>query len=345
MAQDNPAMIDSLKLLSHLLFSELEDDAGRTLADAARIELAASALDWMAVKPAGRPKVRARKLATASGDLATVEIVNDDMPFLVDSIIGEVHAQGLHARLVLHPIIKVQRGDDGQLERIIGAGDRNWGDGHQESLIVVLLDDIGQARVEALVAAIEQTLADVRVAVSDWQSMLSRFDRVIQALESNPPPIAPGLLTESLAFLRWLRDGQFTFLGCREYRLADSGAASEQVPVAGTGLGVLRDPSVHVLSRGGDALVMTPEIRKLLLNPQPLIIAKSNIMSRIHRRVYMDYVGIKTFDVQGALSGELRLVGLFTSQAYTQPARLIPDRKSTRLNSSHIQKSRMPSSA
>ncbi len=324
MAQDSPAMIDSLKLLSHLLFSDLEQDAGRMLADAARLELAASTLDWMATKPAGRPKVRARKIAMASGDLAAVEIINDDMPFLVDSVIGEVHAQGLHARLVLHPIFKVQRRDDGQLERIVGAGDRNWGDGHQESLIVVLLDDLGQARVDALVAAIEQTLADVRVAVSDWQSMLSRFDRAIQALESNPPPIAPGLLTESLAFLRWLRDGQFTFLGCREYRLVDGGAASEQVPVAGTGLGVLRDPSVHVLSRGGDALVMTPEIRKLLLNPQPLIIAKSNIMSRIHRRVYMDYIGLKTFDAQGTLSGELRLVGLFTSQAYTQPARLIP---------------------
>ena len=323
-ARDPAAVSDPAKYLLQLLFSEHQREVEELLDEKSQRDTGAAALELMAEKPAGRPRIRTRNVVGRSGLLTVLEILNDDMPFLVDSIMGELRAHGLAARLILHPIVKVRRDAGGKLEAIEGPGDRNWGDGQQESLIVVILDDIGQEGVESLIAAIGETLAQVRVSVTDWQTMLSRFDRAIQALESNPPPVAPGLLSESLAFCRWLRDGQFTFLGCREYRLIDSAGTGEPVPVEGTGLGVLRDPAVHVLGREGDALVMTPEIRSFLLKPQPLIIAKSDIMSRTHRRVFMDYVGLKIYDKSGSLAGELRLVGLFTSQAYTQPAQLIP---------------------
>ena len=325
MAHPTPTAIETSKLLANLLFSHVSPDATELLTSTLSADIAESAVAWMEQKPPGRPKIQVRRTEGASSAFAVIEILNDDMPFLVDSVVGEMQARGLAVRLLLHPIIKVERDAKGKLERVMGAGDRNWGDGHQESLIVVVLDDIGKETADDLAAAIERTLADVRAAVYDWQSMLGRFDKTIEALAGSPPPIAPGLLSETLAFCRWLRDGQFTFLGCREYRIAGGGAElGEPVPVDGSGLGVLRDPSVHVLSRGGDALPMTPEIRAFLLKPQPLIIAKSNIMSRIHRRVYMDYVGLKTYAKDGTLAGELRLVGLFTSQAYTQSARQIP---------------------
>ena len=324
MAQDTPAMSASVKSLTDLLFSRLGSDGPEPLSPSLRADLVHSALDWMASRVAGRSKIRIRPLIDGDNTLAVLEVLNDDMPFLVDSVIGEVQARGLSVRLVLHPTLKVQRDVNGNLEQIGGAGNSNWGDGHQESLIVILLDEIAPATADELTSAIATTLAGVRVAVADWQTMLSRFDRTIQAIETNPPPVAPGLLSETLAFCRWLRDGQFTFLGCREYRLTNSAGGRESVAVEGTGLGVLRDASVEVLTRNGDALAMTPEITKFLSSSQPLIITKSNIMSRIHRRVYMDYVGLKTYTKDGAIDGELRIVGLFTSQAYTQSARQIP---------------------
>ncbi len=324
MAHDAATFSNSAKLLAELLFSSLAADTQHPLSAKLQAEVAAAAVDLMATRTAGRPSIRVRDLEDGAHGRTVLEVLNDDMPFLVDSVIGEVQSRGLAVRLVLHPILKVQRHDDGRLDAILSAGNSNWGDGHQESLIIVMLDALAPGEATELGKAIGTMLDDVRVAVADWQTMLSRFDRTIQAIETNPPSVAPGLLSETLAFCRWLRDGQFTFLGCREYKLARTNGVDEPVAVEGTGLGVLRDASVQVLSRDGDALAMTPEIAKFFASPQPLIITKSNIMSRIHRRVYMDYVGVKTYSKDGALSGELRIVGLFTSQAYTQPARQIP---------------------
>ena len=324
MAQDTAAMSTSIKLLTDLLFPSLPADAREPLSPSLRTELSTAALEWMETRSPGQPKIRIRTVTDGGAAFAILEVLNDDMPFLVDSVIGEVQARGLAIRLVLHPILKVQRRPDGILDAIVGAGNSNWGDGHQESLIIVVLDEITPEIAADLSAAISLTLADVRIAVTDWQSMLSRFDRTIQAIESYPPPVAPGLLSETLAFCRWLRDGQFTFLGCREYRLTGAGQENQPVVIEGSGLGVLRDPHLHVLTRDGDAIAMTPEIAKFASSSQPLVITKSNIMSRIHRRVYMDCIGLKTYGRDGAITGELRIVGLFTSQAYTQPARQIP---------------------
>jgi glutamate dehydrogenase len=272
----------------------------------------------------GRPRIATRAARFAGGPVTVVEILNDDMPFLVDSVMGEIQAGGHAVHLVLHPILKVRRSPAGALEAILGPGDRNWSDGRQESFIAVHLDPLGEPEARRLAEAIGDTLEEVRLAVADWQAMLSRFDAAITALERSPPRIAPGLLSESLAFCRWLRDGHFTFLGLREFRLDGDETTGDIVPVDGTGLGILRDPTRLVLSRNGEGLVMTPQIRAFVFAPQPLIITKSNLLARVHRRVNMDYVGLKTYDTAGRLAGELRLVGLFTSQAYTEVPRQIP---------------------
>jgi glutamate dehydrogenase len=315
-----------LNTFATLLYAGADPEGIGPLAPELLASLASDAFAFIAERPRGRHKCRVRPVEhpAGSGPLSVLEVINDDMPFLVDSVMGEIQVQSLAARLVLHPIFKVRRSDKGMLESIPGAGDRNWADGTQESFISVHLDPLDAAAAEALADGISLALDDVRRAVADWHSMLARLDRAIEALERNPPQVAPGLLAETLDFCRWLRNGQFTFLGCREFRLKGDAEAGELVPVDGSGLGVLRDPTLHVLSRGGDALAMTPEIRRFVFSPQPLIITKSSIQSRIHRRVYMDYVGLKSYAEDGGLVGELRIVGLFTSQAYTQPPRHIP---------------------
>ncbi|NEV00597.1 NAD-glutamate dehydrogenase, partial [Bradyrhizobium uaiense] len=122
---------------------------------------------------------------------------------------------------------------------------------------------------------------------------------------------------------QWLCADNFTFLGVREYRFSPDSEASDDI-TTGEGLGILRDPDVKVLRRGNDMVVMSPEIREFMHEPTLLIVIKANVSSRVHRRIRMDYVGIKLYSPDGRLEGELRVVGLFTSGAYTRSARQIP---------------------
>jgi glutamate dehydrogenase len=322
------ASASALGTFAALLYDGCPADALAPYTAQSLAQLARGAFEFLAEKRPGRHSIRTRHASLRSdGDaqkLTVLEIVNDDMPFLVDSVMGEIQARGLAVQLVLHPIMKVCRTASGTLDGILGPGDRNWGDGDQESFIAILLDPLSDSVARELAETLSALLDEVRIAVTDWRTMLARLDRAIQTLESTPPPIGPGLLSESLSFCRWLRDGQFTFLGLREYRLEGDAETGVLTSVEGSGLGVLRDPAVHVLSRRGERLTMTPEIRAYVFAPQPLIITKSNIFSRIHRRAHMDYVGLKTYQTDGSLAGELRMVGLFTSQAYTQPPSEIP---------------------
>jgi glutamate dehydrogenase len=311
-----------------LLYGQIDADGltGYGAKDLARF--AAEAFDFIADKPSARHKIRLRN-ATASGNgaqagLVVLEILNDDMPFLVDSVMGEVQAHGLMPTLVLHPIFRAKRTAAGRLTAIRGPGERGAGDDSQESFITLHLPPLDDASRADLEQSLSQVLDGVRSAVGDWQPMLARLDQAILALERSPPNLPRDVLTESVAFLRWLRDGQFTFLGIRDYRLEGSEETGELVPIPGSGLGVLRDPSVFVLSRRREALLMTPEIRRSFFAAQPFIITKSNIFSRIHRRAHMDYVGLKTYRPDRSISGEIRIVGLFTSKAYTEPPRQIP---------------------
>ncbi|MGE8940393.1 NAD-glutamate dehydrogenase [Leptospira interrogans] len=316
-----------LKIFSTLLFAGAPDGVEQ-FTPQALAAISRDALAFAQSRVPGHHAIRAqeRTLETEKGPHAftAIEIINDDMPFLVDSIIAEIQHRGLTASMVLHPILKVSRSGQGKLNKILGPGDRNWGDGSQESWIVLVLSPTTEDALKSLTDSLSTVLDDVRVAVADWHAMTDRLDRAVRTLQGSPPAIAPGLLSESLAFCRWLLDGQFTFLGMREYRLVGNAETGELVPMDGTSLGVLRDPATHVLSRRNTPLTMTPEIRAHIFAPQPLIITKSNVVSRVHRRVFMDYVGVKTYKPDGSLAGELRIVGLFTSHAYTQSPQQIP---------------------
>ncbi|HET7022058.1 MAG TPA: NAD-glutamate dehydrogenase, partial [Xanthobacteraceae bacterium] len=193
----------------------------------------------------------------------------------------------------------------------------------RESVIYVHIERIEEeARRAEIVEAIERVLADVRVCVHDWRAMMARVADVIAGLKANPPPLPAAEIEEAIAFLEWLADNNFTFLGVRDYRFTDSEEALE--PVFETGLGILRSRDLRVLRRWNEPLVITPQVRAVLQQPTLLIVTKSAMRSRVHRRVYMDYVGVKRFDRRGKLVGEFRIVGLFTSTAYTRSTRSIP---------------------
>ena len=150
--------------------------------------------------------------------------------------------------------------------------------------------------------------------------MLARVGEVIAELKNNPPPLPVDEIAEAIQFLQWLLANNFTFLGLRDYKLA----ATRSEPYLDSALGIMRSREMRVLRRGTELLEFTPEIMAFLQEPRPLIIAKANMRSRVHRRVYLDYIGVKRFDAGGNLIGEFRIVGLFTSTAYTRTAHSIP---------------------
>ena len=235
-------------------------------------------------------------------------------------MLGEISERALDIRLLVHPVFTVERDEAGRLTAFRGT---NKGEGRRESFIhihVAGLDDDGQ-RAE-IVAALEEVLADVRVAVADWRPMLARASDVAAELKANPPPLPAEEIAEAIQFLQWIAADNFTLLGVRDYGYTDSGHALE--PKFETGLGLLRSHEMRLLRRGDQLVTITPEIHEFLKEPKLLIMTKAAARSRVHRRVYLDYIGVKRFDRDGKLVGECVLCGLLTSTAYTRSVRAIP---------------------
>lgn len=255
-----------------------------------------------------------------------VHVINDDTPFLFDSILNEFNENGFNPKFILHPLIFVKRDAKANLVKVVG-DDEYSGDMSgvaRESHIHVVIDKLSDDEQKKLVAGLENTLNNVRFAVQDWKPMGARLQKVLDTYSQKAPNVPPAELEESMDFLRWLLDDNFTFLGVREYCFESDSLDGNFVHVDDSGLGVLRDIEVEVLKRGDKNLAVTPEILDFILRPEPIFVAKANIKSVVHRRTYMDYIGLKLYDDNGDISGELKVVGLFTSVAYTSSPMRIP---------------------
>ena len=283
---------------------------------------AAAAWAFLAERRAGEPKIRITNPPPLGGDrhktISIIEIVNDNMPFLVDSVLAELAERQIDLRLVAHPVINVTRDAGGRLIAFSALMPQQ----SRESFIHLHVERIDEeAQRTDIVVALGEVLGEVRRAVADWKPMLARAGELITDLKNNPSLLPAEEISEAIAFLEWLVADNFTFLGMREYAITGD---QQFEPRHDTDLGVLRHRELRVLRRGHELISVTPEILAFLQEPQALIIIKSNVRSHVHRRVYMDYIGVKRHDPQGRLIGESRIIGLFTSTAYTRPARSIP---------------------
>jgi glutamate dehydrogenase len=307
-----------INFLAELFARAAPEDLERYRADQL-VALAEQAWAFLAQRTAGAPKVRFGAAALVPG-VSVLEIVNDDMPFLVDSVLGELNERGLEISLLVHPVFTVERDATGALHGFEGS---RKGGGQRESFIHIHIDGLDDAAQRAdIVHALEDILAQVRVCVEDWQTMLARAREVIADLRKDPPPLAADEIAEAIQFLEWLAGDNFTLLGARDYTYTDSEQALE--PDFETGLGLLRSHEMRLLRRNGQPVTITPEIREFLEEPRLLIVAKATVRSRVHRRVPLEYIGVKRFDNDGKLIGERRFCGLFTSTAYTRSTRAIP---------------------
>jgi glutamate dehydrogenase len=300
-----------------ILFSKVADEDIARVTFEQREQLALSALHYLSVRNSQDSSIRL--VDGVLPNTTILEIINDDMPFLLDSALAELSDRGIEPRLVAHPIIGVVRDIHGNLCSI----EPNFNAHARESLIHIHLPLLAvEAKRQSLIQALTLAYQDVQRSVADWASMKGRLAQAIIAYKTNPPPLEASEISEAVAFLEWLQADHFILLGTRDYRFPDGIGAAD--PNEGSGLGILRDPSVKILRRGNELVTITPEVRAFLSEPAALIITKSNVKSRVHRKAHMDYIGVKLFDAKGNLTGELRVAGLFTSTAYNASARSIP---------------------
>ena len=252
-----------------------------------------------------------------------IELVSEDMPFLVDSITMEINRQGLTVHLVIHPVMKLRR-KAGVLTEVMA--DRGGDAGRFESLIHVEIDRrTEREQLDALRDGLLRVLADVRAAVEDWDGMRARIGDILAETERNPPPGPAAELDEQRAFLRWLAEGNLVLLGARDYELVrdDEGSGGDVLrAVPGSGLGILRERGEAAPSLA--FAQMPPELRAYARQPNLLTLTKANTRSTVHRPGYLDYVGVKRFDDRGEVVGERRLLGLYTSSAYSTRLEAIP---------------------
>jgi glutamate dehydrogenase len=244
-----------------------------------------------------------------------VQIVTDDMPFLVDSVRMAMTALGLGIHLVIHPMLRVVR-EDGRYVRVEeGAANEAW--------MYLEVDRCDGARQEALRQRLVASLDDVRVAVADWRPMRERCDELAHELEHSVLPLGTGEAARASQFLRWLSDDHLVFLGYREYDFTrDADGQDVVVAAPGTGLGLLRDgrrvEEPHPLSS------VTDEARRMIFAPSVLMLTTANSRSTVCRADYLAYIGVKKFDREGRVIGERRFLGLYNSDVYRDSVLDIP---------------------
>ncbi len=286
-----------------------------------------SAAEWAAIlrsnlefsmqRTPGRARVRVFNPAADAGfgaGATVVQMVNDDMSFLVDSVGMALAAQGLATHGIVHPVFQVTRDAAGMLQSV--------GAGHAESLIHVDVDRLGgDPELQALQDGIDRAIDDVRAAYGDWQAMRGRMEAVADELGSRRMPASDAMRAEAQEFLRWAADNHFTFLGYREYEVTEREGQRVLAAKPGTGLGIMRaDGELKPRPLTGLAGAgLTPGV-----SIDPLILTKTNSRSTVHRPGYMDYIGVLCFDAAGNAVAEQRFLGLYTSSAYNRRPWEIP---------------------
>jgi glutamate dehydrogenase len=270
----------------------------------------------------GKPKVRVYNPDGAADGWTSphtiIEIVNDDMPFLVNSVTAAVNESGREVRLVIHPILRVARDAEGALAALDPAQD-----GLRESWMQIAVNrEPDDAERAALAVRLEAVLGDVRAAVSDWQRMRRALRGIAAEIERHTPPLPPAEIAEGVAFLRWLDDDNFTYLGFREYVFP--GVAADRPDPAARPLGILapgRDPVFDGLR---DLAALPPEVQDFVRRRELLIIAKTERRASVHRPAHMDAIGVRRLNEAGEIVAVRVFVGLFTSVAYSRSPLAIP---------------------
>jgi glutamate dehydrogenase len=274
---------------------------------------------FAAQRPVGTVRLRVYNPEIASDGWSSphtiVEVTNDDMPFLVDSAVAAINQSGRAVRLLIHPILNVARDESGSMTALdppAGGIRESW-----MQIAITREPDAGERA--ALAARLTAVFDEVRAAVADWHPMRQRLRAIAAEIRGAPPPLPEADIFEGTAFLEWLDDDHFTYLGFRDYEFPGAGTGPVLPP-----LGILAEARVSALGGLSDLASLPPKVQEFVRRRELLIVAKTQRRSNVHRAAHMDAVGIRRFGPAGEVVGLRLFLGLFTSLAYSENPRAIP---------------------
>ena len=304
---------DEAALFVETFYSRMSPEEYRIRDPKAWAALARGFLQFARTRKRGQPAIRIFNPTLDEhgweSQHTVIQIANDDMPFLVDSVSMVLANDDIGIHVLGHPVMAVRRDQDGN---VLG-----FGEGDAESLMHIEIDRQSEsADFARLERNIQATLDDVRLCVTDWAAMRDRALQSAEHLAQAPTPLPEARVNEACDFLRWAADDHFIFLGYREYELVEADGDSVLRPLPGTGLGLLRNDQRAGRSRSVRGLMAS--LGAPGAEPDALILTKTNARSSVHRAGYMDYVGVLEFDASGRACGERRFIGLYTSGAYNR---------------------------
>ena len=308
----------ALQRFAELYFTQLPADEAERLGEARLADILASHFRLLQTYDGTAPKIRV--FNPQEGGYTVVEIVMRDRPFLVDTLMMGIESHHLTLHRLLNNIMHVSRDADGHIDNITPAADS---DEKHLSIMFAEIDRIDEAEIAALASTLQQKIAILDVIVGDWAAMRATLGAVQEEIAHATLPAQDYDKDAIRAFLGWILDGNFTFLGYREYRIGEADGAPAMIAVGGSGLGLLRnDGEADQPSQSFRELPAA--LRERVLGPQAVLLSKSSRISPVHRHAYMDFVGVQRFDAQGKVIGEHRFLGLLTASAYRLGTEKIP---------------------
>jgi glutamate dehydrogenase len=309
-----------LLAFADIYFRGIPSEEMAPYADDAIYKQVADAYGFFALPLTDAPKVEATNPAYNHNTVIQANI--PDQPFLVDTVWAELGRLGYEVHHTFHPIFATARDKAGALTAFENGADRARGLA-PESLMHVEVDRLPDADLPQLAADIRRVLRDAQLVVADFPKMTGKLQELLSTIKAHPGPIADQH-GENVAFVEWLLDNHFIFLGYRKYEVTHKDGKTYMQVGKNTGLGIMRDEATSSVSTAKTLEELAPNMKRYISGQEQVTITKALTKSTVHRRADMDYIGIKMFDKQGRVTCEHRFLGLFTSRAYTCMASDIP---------------------
>lgn len=251
-----------------------------------------------------------------------IEVIVRDMPFLVDSLRIALNRQGLSPHLMLNCPINIVRDKKKQITKLSSATDKSNKSAAIETVFFIEIDRQDDVKLlTAITKELHSVVSDISLTVSDWKPMLEKLNTVIANLKKAKVPCSAQEKDDALEFLQWVSNNHFTLMGYRSYTVDTLKGDISLSAHVDSSLGLMKN------SKGTKQRLLSSlseSAREVALGKNLLILTKTNSRSRVHRPAHLDYIGIKTFDEQGNVTGEERFVGLFGSAYYTNSALDLP---------------------
>ena len=247
-----------------------------------------------------------------------------DMPFLVDSLCNELNRLGVRNHfMVFMGGMRVIRDSKGQMIKVEPYASPSTEGVIEAPLLVEIDRQTNPKLMNEIKSNLMRVFEDVSLCTSDWPLMQAKMDKSIEQLSAQDKAFPTNEIKESVAFLKWIKNNNFVFLGVRDYKLSGTEQKKTLRLVTGSSLGVLRNDSKSKMYRH---IADLPELAQdqMLLQKVPLILCKSRTCSTVHRSEYTDIIDVLFFSEDGRLVGMRRFIGLYTSSAYSSDPATIP---------------------